>query len=36
VKRTVRNKKLMKALAGRRSDGKPVPLAKVKAELGLK
>ena len=36
VKRTGRNMPLMKALAVRRSAGKPVPLAKVKADLGLK
>ena len=36
VKRTVRNKKLMKALADRRRNGKRIPLAKVKEELGLK
>ncbi len=36
VKRTVRNKKLMKTLADRRRGGKRIPLAKLKAELGLK
>jgi len=35
VKKTARNKKLMKLLAGRRSNGKRIPLAKVKEELGL-
>ena len=30
------NKPLMKRLAGRKSHGKPIPLAEVKAELGLK
>jgi hypothetical protein len=35
VKKTARNKKLMKFLAGRRSNGKRIPLAKVKEELGL-
>ena len=35
VKRTVRNKKLMKFLADRRSHGKTVPLAKVKERLGF-
>lgn len=35
VKRTIRNKTLMKALAARRGNGKRIPLAKVKAELGL-
>ena len=36
VNRTVRNRKLMKALADRRRNGKRIPLAKVKEELGLK
>ena len=36
VRRTVRNKKLMKALADRRRIGKRIPLAKVKEELALK
>jgi hypothetical protein len=36
VKRTVRNKKLMRALAGRRRNGKRIPLATIKEELGLK
>ena len=35
VKKTARNKKLMKFLAGRRSNGKRIPLANVKEELGL-
>ena len=35
VKRTVRNKKLMKFLAKRRTNGQRIPLAKVKEELGL-
>ncbi len=35
VKLTVRNRKLMKLLAGRRSHGKTIPLAKVKEQLGL-
>ena len=35
VKRTVRNKKLMKFLVKRRTNGKRIPLAKVKDELGL-
>lgn len=33
---TVRNRKLIKALAERRSGGKRVPLADVKKQLGLK
>ena len=36
VKRTVRNKKLMKFLAERRSHGKRIPLAQVKEQLDLK
>jgi hypothetical protein len=36
VKRTVRNKRLMKTLADRRRGGKRIPLANVKQELGLK
>ena len=36
ARRTVRNKKLMKALANRRRNGKRIPLEKVKEELGLK
>ena len=36
VKRTVRNTKLMKALADRRRNGKRIPLAKVKEELDLR
>lgn len=35
VKLTVRNKKLMKFLAERRTHGKRIPLAKVKEQLGL-
>ncbi len=36
VKRTVRNKELMKLLAERRrGDGKRIPLAEVKEQLGL-
>jgi len=35
VKLTVRNRKLMKFLAGRRSHAKAIPLAKVKEQLGL-
>ncbi len=35
VRRTVRNKKLMKFLAERRRHGKRIPLAKVKQQLGL-
>ena len=35
VKKTARNKKLMNFLAKRRSNGKRIPLAKVKEELGL-
>jgi hypothetical protein len=35
VKSTVRNKKLMKFLAGRRSHAKRIPLATVKAQLGI-
>ena len=36
VRRTVRNRKLMKVLADRRRNGKRIPLAQVKQELGLK
>jgi hypothetical protein len=36
VKRTVRSRKLMKARANRRRNGKRIPLARVKDELGLK
>ena len=36
VRRTVRNRKLMKVLADRRRNGKRIPLAKIKEELGLK
>ncbi|MBI3762425.1 MAG: hypothetical protein HY260_11270 [Chloroflexi bacterium] len=35
VELTVRNKKLMKFLAERRTHGKRVPLAKIKEQLGL-
>ena len=35
VKLTVRNKKLMKFLAERRTHGKKIPLAKVKEQLDL-
>jgi hypothetical protein len=36
VNKTVRNKKLLRTLAGRRRNGKRIPLAKVKEEFGLK
>ena len=36
VRRTVRNRKLMKVLADRRRNGKRISLAKVKEDLGLK
>ena len=36
VRRTVRNRKLMKVLADRRRNGKRISLAQVKQELGLK